>query len=160
MSKGNSELLSKHQAKIEYTTVGVVGSAQGFEVLKELTIKVRNASVNADHKVVIEGRMAIDDIYEEVGVVEGSLSKTFHIANFDYIRFYCVIYDSPNGASLRSSGFFNDGMFAVSAIKVMNEDLKKELNELNDSVCKLQDSITTINKQIELITDHEEDEVK
>ena len=160
MSKGNSGILSKHQAKLSYSGTGTIGDVKGYEVLKELTVRVRNANVNNDHKVVVEGRMATDDAYEEVGVVQGQTSKVFYIADFDYIRFTCVLYSSAITASLRTSGFFNNGRFTTEAIETMNNDLKEQLIEINSTVCNIQESLDIINRQIELITDHEEDEVK
>ena len=41
MSKGNSGILSKHQAKVAFTTEGVIGPETGFEVLKEVIVRVR-----------------------------------------------------------------------------------------------------------------------
>lgn len=160
MSKGNSGLQSKHQAKVDYTSNGIIGEVNGYEVLKELIIKVRNSGVTNSHRVIVEGRMAIDDYYEEIGIVEGSVSKVFHIADFDYVRFSCLVYDTDNGASLRTSGFFNDGAFTVAAIDKMNNTLKEELTEINSNICKINEGMSIIKKQIELITDHEEYEVK
>ena len=160
MSKGNSELLSKHQAKIEYTSAGIVGDIKGYEVLKEVTIRVRNHNVRDDHKVILEGRMATDDNYDVIGTVEGDASKVFSIATFDYIRFTCIVYSSYDGVELRSSAFFSDGDFTPTAVNDMSTILQDKLNTLVDNVCKVQDQIEILNRQIEIITDHEEDEVK
>jgi hypothetical protein len=42
----------------------------------------------------------------------------------------------------------------------MKDTLNNNLLEIEDALCKLQEQIYTLNRQIELITDHEEHEVK
>jgi hypothetical protein len=160
MSKGNSGILSKHQAKVEYSVQGIVGDNKGYEVLKEITIRIRNHGVRSDHKVILEGRIATDDVYEAIGTIIGTESSVFHISSFDYVRFTCIVYSSYDGAELRTSGFFNDGNFVADAINVMNKNIVNSITSLEDSVCKVQEQINLINRQIEIITDHEKDEVK
>jgi hypothetical protein len=160
MSKGNSELLSKHQAKLSYSGVGVIGDVKGYEVLTEVVVRVSNGVVNNSHEIKVSGRMATDSAWYVLGFVTGAGTDIFHVASWDYILFECVIYDCADTCSLLSSGYFNDGMFAVNAINNMKEELSQRLLDIDDSICGIREEIKVINRQIELITDHEEDEVK
>ena len=161
MSKGNSGILSKHQAKLPYTATGVIGDVKGYEVLKEVVIRVRNSGAGPNSLFRLSGRMATDSVWEEIGEVQGSSSEIFHIASWDYILFECIAFSSVTGTTtLLTSGFFNDGMFAVNAINAMNDNVTAKLDEIEDSICKIKEEIFIINRQIEIITDHEEDEVK
>ena len=159
MSKGNSGLQSKFQTKIEYTEAGVIGPAEGFEVLKEVVVRLKSLNAKPGHVVRVCGRMVNDNELTELGVVEGSESKIFHIASWDYIQFDCITYSTSVSSSLISSAYFSDGMFAVDAINDMSSKLSDILFKLTSEVCDIKEEIKVINRQIELITDHEEDEV-
>lgn len=161
MSKGNSELLSKHQSKLTYTSVGVIGNVRGYEVLKEVVLRIRNNGASENNSFRVCGRMATDTVWEEIGSVQGKGSEIFHIASWDYVMFECVDFISTAGSiDLITSAFFQDGIFAVNAINFMKDTLQDTLKDINSNICDIKQELNIINRQIELITDHEEDEVK
>ena len=93
--------------------------------------------------------------------IEGNEMITLHIASWDYIKFECINYDGIRAQNtLISSGYFNDGMFAVEAIKEMHKGLKDSLLKLTSEVCDIRNDMEVLHRQLELITDHEEYEVK
>lgn len=160
MSKGNSGLLSKFQAKVEFNSSGVIGNVKGFEVLKEVVVRVRIKNAQPDNVVRVSGRMVNDDKWEEIGILKGNVSDIFHIASYDYIMFESLIYSTTNVNELISSAYFQDGMFMVSAINEMNNKLNNKLHILNSNLCDIKNDIEVLKRQVELITDHEEYEVK
>jgi len=161
MSKGNSGILSKHQAKVSCTGTGVLGPQEGFEVLKEVVVKARIDKARPSNVVRICARTANDTKWYEIGIIEGNEMVTLHVASWDYITFECTQFSSLTGTNvLISSGYFNDGMFAVDSINDMKNEMKDSLLKLTSEVCDIKRAIETINRQIEIITDHEECEVK
>jgi hypothetical protein len=160
MSKGNSGILSKHQSKLTYSSEGVIGDSKGYEVLKEVVIRIANNGVSPNHEVKVSGRMSNDTVWYDVGLLKGQGTGIFHIASWDYVLFECTEYDSGGISTLISSGYFNDGLFLSDSIEDMKNTLNNNLLEIEDALCKLQEQIYTLNRQIELITDHEEHEVK
>jgi hypothetical protein len=156
MSKGRSELNSKHQSKITYTGQGVLGPENGFEVFKEVVVRVKSLNAFPTNRIKILGRVATDKEWLEIGEVYGNESKIFHIASWDYICFECSFYNAASsGATLLTSGFFNDGMFITEAISSMNQDIKSLIEETNEKIGCIEKQIEVLKIQIGLITDHE-----
>lgn len=160
MGKGNSGIDSKFQTKLEYSTTGVIGDTDGYEVLKEVVLRFSPGAVQSNHSVRVCGRMSTDTKWYEIGKLEGPGTDIIHIASWDYIMFECLVYSCGTTCTLISSAFFSDGMFVVRAIDSMNASLQERLDEIISTTCDLKAEIKIINRQIEIITDHEEDEVK
>lgn len=161
MSKGNSGLLTKHQAKISYSSDSIIGESGGYEVLKEVVVRVKNIGARSGNRVIVEGRLDVDtDEWEEIGIVEGNESKLFHVATWDHIRYRCSYFRGSGTNTLISSAFFNDGLFLIETIQNMNDSLNLKLDIINDSLCGLHEELDTLNRQLELVTDHEEGELK
>ncbi len=148
MSKGNSGILSKFQTKLEYSTSGTIGDTNGYEVLKEVIVRFSPGAVNPNHTVRICGRMSNDTKWYEVGHIHGKGTDVFHIASWDYIMFECLVYDCLSTCTLIASGFFQDGMFMVDALKDMSSSLQDQLININSNICDLKDSINVITKEL------------
>lgn len=160
MSKGNSGILSKFQTKLDYTSLGIIGSMNGYEVLTEVVIRVKTQNASPNNIVRLCGRMMNDTVWEEIGIIEGNVSKIFHIASWDYVQFECTKYEGIGPTTLISSAYFQDGMFSINAIEQMSHNIEQALIKLTSEVCDIKKEINLINKQIELITECERDEVE
>jgi hypothetical protein len=159
-NKTNSELGSKFQTKVEFDTTGVIGPIPGREVFTEVVLRVRCKDATSGNKILVKARMAVDDEWEEISTVYGSTSHLIHVASWDYIQFDCLVHEGESTLTLLSSAFFSEGIIASDAINLMNNELKAEVRKVYQGICALEDNIKSLNRQMELITDHEEHEVK
>jgi len=160
MSKGNSGLLSKHQAKLEYTGEGTIGNESGYEVLTEVALRLRSNGVKNEHRVAVYAKIATDHIWEQIAIISGPVSDIVNISSWDYVRFECTVYQNGVNTQLYTSAFMQDGIFLENVVKDMSDKLSQQLLCIEDSICGIKEQIISINRQIELITDHEEEEFK
>lgn len=163
MSKGNSGLLSKHQSKLSYSGAGIIGDPNGYEVLKEVVLRVKTREVSSKHIVSIEGRISLDSEWEEIGTLKGVQSSLIHIASWDYIRFVCLDYrpfSTGSDLEIISSAFFNDGLFITNAINDLKDSLNSGLHSISQDLKIIKREIEILNDQMETITDYEKEELK
>lgn len=161
MGKGNSGLDHKFQLKKEYTSQGIIGDSNGYEILREVSLRIKSADVLPSHRITVQGRMEVDDAWEDIGSCEGNVSCVLSISSWDRIRFKCTKYKSNSSeVSITSSAFFEDNSVVNESINNMKDELNLKLEAIDDSLCKLNEQLEILNNQMELITDHNKEEVK
>lgn len=157
MSKGNSGLLTKFQAKLPHSSEGNIGNSNGYEVFKEVVLRFRTNDASSIHSITVEGRVAVDDKWEDLGEFTGEDTHLLHIASYDYIRFYCNIYSSKSGSTeLRASAYFQDGMFLANAVKEMSDKINVRLDQINSNICDLKEDTRELREQINIITEYKD----
>ena len=161
MAKGNSGLQSKHQVKLDFTEIGIIGDSNGYEVFTEVVMRFRVKNAKPENITRVCGRTSNDTKWYEIGQIRGVGSEAFHVASWDYVMYESLVYSSASTENtIIASAFFNDGMFITDAIKDMSNEVTRRLEEIDSNVCEINKEINVINRQIEIITDHEEHEVK